>query len=155
MCTCVDPGKLVRGSSAICQKETLTTLFLFDLDLNLFYRIPMVYFKENNNFPRFQRKSNICKGGVQLFPVGSNCLFLIETHKTCDFPGGPDSCPPSGSAHGVDVYVDFLCDLAIILMEMRAGSFYFIWDLAVCVLCDILAMSAPSHTQQHYHSCKH
>ena len=29
--------------------------------------------------------------GVQLFPGGgggSNCLFPIETHKTCDFPGG-------------------------------------------------------------------
>ena len=28
-------------------------------------------------------------GGVQLFPGGggSNCLFPIETHITCDFPG--------------------------------------------------------------------
>ena len=28
-------------------------------------------------------------GGVQLFPGGSNCLYPIETHITCDFPGGP------------------------------------------------------------------
>ena len=27
-------------------------------------------------------------GGVQLFPGGSNYLFPIETHITCDFPGG-------------------------------------------------------------------
>ena len=26
--------------------------------------------------------------GVQLFQGGSNCLFPIETHITCDFPGG-------------------------------------------------------------------
>ena len=29
-------------------------------------------------------------------------LISIETHKTCDFPGGggPDPLSPSGSAHG-------------------------------------------------------
>ena len=30
-------------------------------------------------------------------------LICIETHRTCDFlgkgGGGPDPCPPSGSAH--------------------------------------------------------
>ena len=31
-------------------------------------------------------------GGVQLFAGGSNCLFPILTHITCDFPGG--SGPP-------------------------------------------------------------
>ena len=39
--------------------------------------------------------------GVQLFPGGSNCLFPIETHITCDFSGGGGSgtpVPPSGSA---------------------------------------------------------
>ena len=41
-------------------------------------------------------------GGVQLFPGGgSNCLFPIETHITCDFPGGSGPpVPPSGSALG-------------------------------------------------------
>ena len=32
--------------------------------------------------------------GVQLFPGESNCLFPIETHITCDFPGGGGSGPP-------------------------------------------------------------
>ena len=38
--------------------------------------------------------------GVQHFPGrGSNSLFPIETHITCDFPGGVRTpCPPSGSA---------------------------------------------------------
>ena len=55
----------------------------------------MVNFKKIHHFSRFQR------GGVQLFPGGSNCLFPIETHITCDFPGGGGSgppVPPSGSA---------------------------------------------------------
>ena len=59
---------------------------------------------------QFQRKLSLFKvqegvqhfpGGVQLFPGGSNCLFPIENHKTCDFPGGGGSrppVPPSGSA---------------------------------------------------------
>ena len=57
----------------------------------------MVNFEENYHFSRFQRGSNIFGGeggGVQLFPGGggSNCLYPIETHITCDFPGG--SGPP-------------------------------------------------------------
>ena len=49
-------------------------LFLLFLVLKQFYRGdrsqgPMVYFLENNNFPRFQRASNILRGGggVKLF----------------------------------------------------------------------------------------
>ena len=60
----------------------------------------MVNFKEIYHFSRFQRGSNIFQGGggrgVQLFQGGggerSNYLFPIETHITCDFPGG--SGPP-------------------------------------------------------------
>ena len=54
----------------------------------------MVNFKEIYHFSRFQRESNFFQGG-------SNCLFPIETHMTCDFPGGGGvrtPCPPSGSA---------------------------------------------------------
>ena len=57
---------------------------------------------------QFQRNLSFFKvpEGVQHFPGGggggSNCLFSIETHITCDFPGGgPDPLsPPSGSALG-------------------------------------------------------
>ena len=39
-------------------------------------------------------------GGSNFFQGGSNCLFPIETHITCDFQGGGvrTPCPPSGSA---------------------------------------------------------
>ena len=49
----------------------------------------MVNFKEIYHFLRFQRGSNIFQGGgSNFFQGGSNCLFPIETHITCDFPGG-------------------------------------------------------------------
>ena len=38
-------------------------IVLFLVVLHLFYRMPMVYFKENYNFPRFQRGSNIFSRG--------------------------------------------------------------------------------------------
>ena len=63
----------------------------------------MVNFKGIYHFSRFQRGSNIFQG-VQLFPReggGSNCLFPIETHITCDFPGGggPDPLSPPLDPH--------------------------------------------------------
>ena len=45
---CVDPGGLYQY---IIKKTGLTTFFLS----NIFYRGPMVYVKENYNFPRFDR----------------------------------------------------------------------------------------------------
>ena len=71
------------------QKKSSDNVFF--LVLSLFYRSQTVNFKEIYHFLRFQRGSNIFQGGggVQLFPGrGSNCLFPIETHITCDFPGG-------------------------------------------------------------------
>ena len=57
----------------------------------------MVFFEENY-FPRFQRGSNFFQG-VQLFLGGVQMLISIETHITCDFPGGVRTpFPPSGSA---------------------------------------------------------
>ena len=80
-------------------------------------------FEEIYHISRIQRGSNIVQGAgggvVQLFPGGSNCLFPIESHITCDFPvgGGVQTpCPPSGSALAVIIYekiIDELNDLFI------------------------------------------
>ena len=57
----------------------------FFLVLSLFYRSQMVnfiIFQGSRGGPTFSRGGG--GGGVQLFPGG----FPIETHITCDFPGG-------------------------------------------------------------------
>ena len=67
----------------------------------------MVYFKEIYNFTRFRGGG----GGVQPIPRGQTFsmgegagagvqMLILETHRTCDFPGGVRTLhPPSGSAH--------------------------------------------------------
>ena len=84
------------GGPVQSDKKALTSFFF--LVPSLFYKSQMVNFKEIYHFSRFQRGSNIFRGGVQLFPGGgggSNCLHPIETHITCDFPGGSGPpCPP-------------------------------------------------------------
>ena len=74
--------------------------FAFFLVLSLFYRSQIVNFKEKISFFKFFQwggGGNFFQGG------GSNCLFPIETHITCDFPGGVRTpCPPFRSALGCD-----------------------------------------------------
>ena len=96
-------------SKKLRQRCLLFLLFLV-LTFNLFNsvtegtdpRVPMVYFLENNNFPRFQRGSNILQGGgeVQLFSQGGGgvqMLISVETYRNCDSPRTP--YPLSVSAH--------------------------------------------------------
>ena len=81
------------------QSDKKSSDVFFFLVLSLFYRSQMVNFKEIYHFSRFQRGSNILQGGPTFSRGGSNCLFPIETHITCDFPGGVGPpVPPSGSA---------------------------------------------------------
>ena len=99
----MDPGIFVRGGPGQSDKKALTFFFCFFFVLSLFYQSQMVKFKESFIFQGFKRGSNIFQGGSNFFQGGgggSNCLFPIETHITCDFPGGsgPPPPPPSGSA---------------------------------------------------------
>ena len=101
----------VGGVKVSHTKKALTTFFFV---LRLFYRSQMVNlnFKETfYHFSRFRRGPTIFQGvGVQLFQGGggSNCLFPIETHVTCDFPGGPDplSPPPPLNPHLASYYLE-------------------------------------------------
>ena len=62
--TCGDPGIFARGSRLDCQKTALTTFFFSTQLIFQFYSgLSMVYLKENYNFSRFQRGSNIFVGG--------------------------------------------------------------------------------------------
>ena len=107
-------GFLPGGSRPDCQKTVLTLLFFFpvffstQLILQFNSGLSMVYFKENYNFPRFQSGPTFSRGGgsniFQGDPTFSRGVLMLETHRTCDFPGvvsGPLS--PSGSAH---VYIE-------------------------------------------------
>ena len=101
--SCADPGIFVRWGPGQSDKKSSFFFFFFS---------PLLILQKSNG--QFQRNlsffkvpeggSNIFQeGGFQLFPGGggSNCLFPIETHITCDFPGGAGSgppVPPSGSA---------------------------------------------------------
>ena len=81
--------------------------FPFFLVLSLFYRSPMVNFKEKYHFSRFRRGPIFSSGGGggQLFPGGSKCLFPIETHITCDFPGGSGPPFPPLDPHLAAIYL--------------------------------------------------
>ena len=76
------------GPSARKQKTALTTTTYF----KVLQRVPNGYFKENYNFPRFQRGSNIFQGRGPTFSRGVQMLISIETHIASNFPGG--SGPP-------------------------------------------------------------
>ena len=82
--------------------NVFVSFFSPQLILLFLKRVSNGYFNENYNFPRFQRGPTFARW-VQLFPGGGGVKMLIsiETHITCDFPGGggPDPYPPSGSSH--------------------------------------------------------
>ena len=91
-------------------KKALTMFFFFSPQLIL--QKSNGQFQRNLSFFKVAEGVQHFPGGVQLLPGGgggSNFLFPIETHITCDFPGGgsgPPVPPPSGStlACGYDTY---------------------------------------------------
>ena len=95
--TCADPGIFVRGGGGGGVQVSLTKkavmFFYVFFVLSLFYRSQIVNFKEIFHFSRFQRGVHHFAGGSNFFKERSNCFFPIETHITCDFPGG-GSGPP-------------------------------------------------------------
>ena len=76
---CANPGFFVRGGVRVNLTKKARTTFFFSPQL--------ILLKSNGSF---RRKLSFFKvpEGVQHFPGGSNCLYPIETHITCDFPGG-------------------------------------------------------------------
>ena len=93
------------ASRSNCKKTALTAGFPSpQLILKYYSGLPMVYLKENYNFRRFQRGSNIVRGGgggPTFFKGGGSHFFqwggggwgflmlnCIEIHRTCDFPAG-------------------------------------------------------------------
>ena len=63
------------GPGQYDKKSSDNVFFIVFLVLSLFYRSPMVNFKENYHFSRFRRESQHFPGGVQLFPGGVELLI--------------------------------------------------------------------------------
>ena len=93
----------MRGSRNFRQgggsRSVWTTGFFFCY----FFSPQLILQKSNGQFQRnpiiFQGSRGgltFSRGGPTFSRVGSNCLFPIETHITCDFPGGGvrTPCPP-------------------------------------------------------------
>ena len=91
-----------QGGPGQSHKKALTTFFfptLIFTEVKWLISKKTIIFQGFRGGPTFSRGgggSNFIQGGG-----GSTCLFPIETHITCDFPGGGGSGPPvspSGSA---------------------------------------------------------
>ena len=93
---CADPGIFVRGGGGSSLTKKSSDVFFF-----FFFFLSSAYFTEVKW--SISKKSIIfnCSRGGPTFPGGSNCLFPIETHITCDFPGGwgPDPLSPPLDPH--------------------------------------------------------
>ena len=103
MTACKDPGIFVRGGGGggpgLSDKKSSDNVFFLVLSL-----LWSCNFKEIYHFSRFQRGSNNFQGGGSNFfqggGGGSNGLFHIEKHMTCDFRGGVGTpCPPPLDPH--------------------------------------------------------
>ena len=94
-------------------KKALTTFFFFFF---FFFLSPQLILQKSNGW--FQRKISFFKvpegskffqwGGGATFSRGgggSNCLFPIETHITCDFPGGSGPPVPPLDPHLAAIYL--------------------------------------------------
>ena len=88
------------ASRFICHKKLKKIsdnvfLWVF-LVLNLFYRSPMVYFKENCNFPRFQRGSIIFSRGMgpTFYRGGGAIAYSLYPYNLCLFQGDQTPCRP-------------------------------------------------------------
>ena len=101
---CADQGIFARGVQArLPENSSDNVFFLFCPQLLLFYSgLLMVCFKKNYNFYKvslggggaaqhFPGWANLFHGGSNFFQgVGGRGvqMLILETHRTCDFPGG-------------------------------------------------------------------
>ena len=104
---CADPRFFARVVQARLPENSSNNVFVFFCPqlLQFYSGLSMVYFKEIYNFTRFRggggggggeggggRGGSDLFQGVKLFPWGRGRggvqMLILETHRTCDFPGG-------------------------------------------------------------------
>ena len=92
------PGHLTKKALTTCFFFVLFLFFLSTADLTddkWSISKKSIIFQGSRGGPTFSGGG----GGSNFFQGGSNCLFPIETHITCDFPGGPDPLSPPLDPH--------------------------------------------------------
>ena len=112
--SCADPGIFFRGGGGgggwggpDPTQSGQRFIFVCFSVLNLFdslQRRSRSFITGKSIFFKDPGGSNIFQGGGPTFSRGVQMLISIETHITCDFPGGgsgPPIPPPSGSAHEI------------------------------------------------------
>ena len=89
------------GGPGQSDKKALTTFFFFFFffffqSSAYFTEVKWLISKKTIIFQGSRGGPTFSRGGSNFFQGGgwSNCLFPIETHITCDFPGGPDPLSP-------------------------------------------------------------
>ena len=93
------PGQLTKKGS-----HSVIFFFFFFLSSAYFTEVKWSISKKYTIFQRSRGGPTFYQGGSNFFQGGSNCLLPLETHITCDFPGGsgPPVPPPlDPHLHGV------------------------------------------------------
>ena len=122
------------GVQVSLTKNALTTFYF-----SYFFSPQLILQKSNGQFQRNLAFFKVPEG-VVLFPEGSNCLFPIETHITCDFPGGgggPDQLSPPLDPHLLSQSLLLkICPIYIIYLRCQFrghfGTGMFIFKLFAC-----------------------
>ena len=93
------------GGPGQSDKKALLKFFLFFFSSQLILQKSNGQFKRNLSFFKVPEGVQHFPGGPTFSRVGgSNCLFPIDTHITCDFPGVQTPCPPPPSGSALDAH---------------------------------------------------
>ena len=113
-----------QGGGGVVQarrpENSLDNFFFFFLVLNLFYSLQRAsngFITEKTILSKDPEGSNIFKRGGPTFSTGDQMLISLETHKTCDFPGGPDHLSP------LWIRTWFLLNLKVFLLTFQIENF--------------------------------
>ena len=96
---CADPGFFVRGGGGGGGGGVRVNLTTFFLSSAYFTEVKWLISKKTIIFHGSREGPTFSRGGSPTFSRGSNCLYPIETHITCDNRGGSGGPDPPLDPH--------------------------------------------------------